>query len=784
MWPTPQTTEEYIQLIKQKAQEAQRRGYFALEEEYNHQLMQLILGSDKEQKFLALKNKRRNHSTANHYLLANLTGAEERPETIRALSGSLADEDLRKLIKKIELDFSNPRQNAFYAKWIQETGRHDDFLNLANLAHFHNPKDIDLMNRIGIHHIYQLKEYNSAKSWFEKALGVSENFESLLHLSNILDMSGDIEASEEFFWRAADLNEHRLDLIERLSVKYLQHKERREEMLLRFIENNNKTISNKDSYYNILGNTSSIIQDKKKAEELIDRCIAERGNEKDYLNLMEFRINNKKQVENVFKEAREKFPEIEKNIQFQLQLAKHHFEKRDKKKFFETREKALELIPEEISIYSERDLERGLNYLNQMSSQLIERYEDASEIFSLRSITGSRNKQQFEANKAMRNMFLQQGIEYLFTQGESLEDEATFLKGDTVFVMEEEETGALELFKKNNERKDFKKERDKLKKEYVNTSFIYKVLRDSNKEITSIPLAFAEHEGKAYFFERRMAKETLEERIENELPKDKRIETNGLIRQELELSMKNLATLHGIISRNLQYRKNENIFTEFEQMNLEDLENYLKRITSEEKANEEMSRIREEESKLRELKIDIKPIDYESYFQERVFGSKPTDKRPRMSTEGASQFLAEFGRFMSINRVNFFIHGDYYLTNALKGGYIVDFEKAALGHPAVDLAAHLEHPRITYEFKVHLLREYVKEMKLFGFDIGRVLGEDYLKIAIYNNLCQVGAHLGQGDIKRAREHFKLAINDMTIPLKEPFKAYISGSQMEEFKDLI
>ena len=172
-------------------------------------------------------------------------------------------------------------------------------------------------------------------------------------------------------------------------------------------------------------------------------------------------------------------------------------------------------------------------------------------------------------------------------------------------------------------------------------------------------------------------------------------------------------------------------------------------------------------------------------MMQRAIIGKPTDPHPRIGKNPSlEKFLVEYRKIIPEKSLKYFLHGDYYPTNILLGGYVIDFEKKMVGDPMIDLAHFIEHPMFDGLNRGELIYTYVDQYKTE--DKQMAIMEAYLNnyqfARIHTDICLVGAHLAQGNTEMAEIYVNKTVAAMEenkmADLREAFINYMKASEYE------
>ncbi len=162
-------------------------------------------------------------------------------------------------------------------------------------------------------------------------------------------------------------------------------------------------------------------------------------------------------------------------------------------------------------------------------------------------------------------------------------------------------------------------------------------------------------------------------------------------------------------------------------------------------------------------RVDVPVWQYKDYFVDRVIRGKPSDHHPRLGPLGYRERLfpvvdnfveAAHDLFSPLQRYSvFFTHGDTACRHFLLDHTLLDFERAAVGNPFVDLAQFfhetgLPPPQFLPTYLTVLQREG-------GFQLPDA--EEQMKLAyLYHSFCRLGSsagHLPRGIVKGIRRRY-------------------------------
>ncbi|GEM_PF-5470113 len=318
--------------------------------------------------------------------------------------------------------------------------------------------------------------------------------------------------------------------------------------------------------------------------------------------------------------------------------------------------------------------------------------------------------------------------------------------------------GTEYIIKVNDSNKNFSKECNRLENEYITQLFLNTHISEYEREFRSQtyentggiirrPVLFFKNKNKAIFIQRKTATESLEENIIKGNPKQ--------ISQEIINALFSLATIHTISTSALKKGGNDYYFETADSTN--------------------------------NAYISIIPELIYAENLEKRFISRIGDNNK------LKKFEEKYKKYINNIKTKFFLHGDYYPTNILSEGQIIDLEKRCMGSPTLDIAHLLEHPRIgsTREY----LEVYAKSFEKINNNLGKdgqyiydIINQEYEKNAVHVNLCLTGAMLAQENIQYAQLHLTKALwileNTNANELKESLTDYIRASPHESLKQIL
>jgi len=126
---------------------------------------------------------------------------------------------------------------------------------------------------------------------------------------------------------------------------------------------------------------------------------------------------------------------------------------------------------------------------------------------------------------------------------------------------------------------------------------------------------------------------------------------------------------------------------------------------------------------------------------------------------------------------SYLIHGDFYDTNVLEGGVLLDLERASIGNPVVDLASFLGNPGYKGVDRNGMLCAYLS--CLAGFSDVPFSEADLLNAfptaELLDGICQIGSKLNRGDLSAALQYRQKVVSGLTKrggKLAAAFREYV------------
>ncbi|MBU0666423.1 MAG: tetratricopeptide repeat protein [Nanoarchaeota archaeon] len=321
----------------------------------------------------------------------------------------------------------------------------------------------------------------------------------------------------------------------------------------------------------------------------------------------------------------------------------------------------------------------------------------------------------------------------------------------------------LYIIKTNNPKKKFSHEKERLTKEYATSLFLDNTLRlygtdvlngiiDEKFIIVPEPLLLFEKDKRIYFFQKRKKALNLQDICNNIYGEEK----EEIIIQNIKSALESIAKIHYFATIELKKKFKKKIFT----------------VADENKT----------------YNITIPKLEINKEFLKRSFLKKKNDACPRLIFNSEiKEFFMEYSYFMEMTReLNFFIHGDFYATNVLEGGLIIDFEKVCIGDPTHDISQLLENPLFDKLNKEELLNHYTNELVDFEKNpkIPNIIQENYQKYRVHICLCETGAHLARGEFETAQRYAEKALSYMDGSLKDLFAQYLKTANYDFLRDIV
>lgn len=317
------------------------------------------------------------------------------------------------------------------------------------------------------------------------------------------------------------------------------------------------------------------------------------------------------------------------------------------------------------------------------------------------------------------------------------------------------------IIKINNPEKSTSSEKERIKNEYFTNLWLYTlfddvaqpIMNDVSYDIILVarPIVCLEDKNHAFFVQQRINRTNLEEFFNSDSSiKDKK--------NNLMISIASLTYLHLLGTNDLKRDAIGEYFVVADGQN-------------------------------NSYTVRLKSFDYYKNFMERAISGKKNDKYPRLGKNSEfNNFYKKFMHFFREPDLRYLIHGDAYPANTLIDGAWVDFEKAVIGDPGIDLVYLTKNHAINIEgldAYIYFLNESSKKFSVpIKYQEISEIRHRYPKNIIYSDLCQLGTMLSVNDIPNARFYFNRLLNDMQGKLKDDFVAFIKETKHEELKELL
>lgn len=145
------------------------------------------------------------------------------------------------------------------------------------------------------------------------------------------------------------------------------------------------------------------------------------------------------------------------------------------------------------------------------------------------------------------------------------------------------------------------------------------------------------------------------------------------------------------------------------------------------------------------------------------------------------RFVTEYNRFAQnfSTEDQILVHGDFYPTNVLEGGILLDLERGQWGDAALDLETFLGSPCLA-ETESSIVKAYVQKREERQQRIARINNRDFY--AIHTSLCQTGSFYAQEKseetihfLNRAQERMR---GERQNELLASFRSYIATTQLK------
>ncbi|MDP3918309.1 MAG: phosphotransferase [Nanoarchaeota archaeon] len=123
------------------------------------------------------------------------------------------------------------------------------------------------------------------------------------------------------------------------------------------------------------------------------------------------------------------------------------------------------------------------------------------------------------------------------------------------------------------------------------------------------------------------------------------------------------------------------------------------------------------------------------------------------------------------------IHGDFYPTNILSDGTIIDLETISYGHPSLDIETFLGHPKLDID-EEELFKDYIKNRSEIEQRYITISGIEKDFYTVFSSACQTGSFFAKEDIETSLYFRERTLNRIEgtglITLREPFLQYLKN----------
>ena len=280
--------------------------------------------------------------------------------------------------------------------------------------------------------------------------------------------------------------------------------------------------------------------------------------------------------------------------------------------------------------------------------------------------------------------------------------------------------------------------RDPLLRDHVVCSSIYKGLWKSDArrefEVVPEPLHFFRHHGDHNYY-------NITKR-EDKVDLERLLESGEDIKEHMVKAIENLVAVHAIGSAELE--TNGEYFIESKGM-----------------------------------RVNLSAYDYIGELDKRLF--------ERLGRSGKSERMLELylNHLKKFNHLEFLCHGDLYLSNVLEDGLVIDFDRAVVGNPSLDLGTLIDSAgSYSYEdvrdlIDNHYLRFFGSENSDWD-DVREDITRNYFHLdRIHSLICEVGSKYKRGKIEKAREYIIRGSDYLTESdrkLRDAFLDYVHSVQ--------
>ncbi len=257
-------------------------------------------------------------------------------------------------------------------------------------------------------------------------------------------------------------------------------------------------------------------------------------------------------------------------------------------------------------------------------------------------------------------------------------------------------------------------------------------------------ISFLEHLGLFYHNKKRNPGKRLEEKY----AKITR-ENAASLMQDINASLASLAKLHGLVSPH---------------------------VLSENKTYYVTHRTRQEQKEI------IPVFDFSEEIKRRFISRLGHHESEKELLDRINEFVNSELRGIANN---YLIHGDFYDTNVLEGGVLIDLERASIANPFVDLASFFGNPKykeLDKLDKAELLGFYLSQLNSFSkAPLGAAEIKLYPHVELLVNMCQIGSKLNQQNLSAASQYLHQVKKSLTgfISLHKAFNNYIRNAPNAE-----
>ncbi len=265
----------------------------------------------------------------------------------------------------------------------------------------------------------------------------------------------------------------------------------------------------------------------------------------------------------------------------------------------------------------------------------------------------------------------------------------------------------------------FKKGDGRMVDEYRITGAVYQLVKSATASLAdevrvAQPLGVAEVNGGVYYIVRRRREKSLDEALRSmQDPREK----EDAVRRVLESQ----ALMHAIVTMSMVVDDRGGV-------------------------------IKIQDARKPYAPVRLKRYDHEREVQRRFVSRIGENESLGVFWEayrGLQQRMRGTGRKVTVDS---FCHGDAYPENALVDGTLIDFEKATIASPSLDVVCLLDDPCLR-GLNTERLAEYHRG-RVEEVSDGRLqasaLRETWVAERVHNFVCQIGSKLAQGKVERAR----------------------------------